>query len=104
MPHPSHIVHIADPDSPHAFDVIPLQPRDGALDVYCPVCKGHGQWNVEIDLANFRSIRAICELCFGAGWIETGTDLVAVPDIVMTPEGYPMWVLRTIAQERDTTR
>lgn len=92
MPHASHIVTCDGPDSPHAFDIVPLQPRNGSLDARCPVCRGHGQWNTEIDLVSFRCRRAICGRCSGAGWIETGDDPVGHPDIVMTPEGYPQWV------------
>jgi hypothetical protein len=57
------------------------------------VCHGHGQWNAEIDLVSFRSKRTICDRCDGTGWIETGSDPVARADIVMTPEGYPQWVV-----------
>jgi hypothetical protein len=94
MPHASNIVHCDGPDSPHAFDIVPLQPRKGALDAKCPICHGYGQWNVEIDLVSFRCKRAICEHCYGAGWIETGDDALAVPDVVLTPEGYPKWIVR----------
>ena len=93
MPHESNIVQCDGPDSPHAFDIVPLQPRNGSLDARCPICHGHGQWNSEIDLVSFRCKRAICDYCNGAGWIETGDDPIAVPDIVMTPEGYPKWVV-----------
>lgn len=96
MPHASNIVTCAGPDSPHAFDIVPLQPRNGTLDARCPICRGHGQWNVEIDLVSFRCTRAICDHCLGAGWIETGDDPVAVPDIVLTPEGYPKWIVRYV--------
>jgi hypothetical protein len=82
------------PADPHAFDGIPAQPRSGDLDAPCPTCCGHGQWNSQIDLASFRSIRAICDHCDGRGWIETGHDLVPMPDIVMTPDGYPRWIVR----------
>lgn len=44
MPHASNIVYCDGPESPHAFDVVPLQPRNGGLDAMCPVCKGRGQW------------------------------------------------------------
>jgi hypothetical protein len=91
MPHPSDVILCAGPDSPHAFDIVPLQPRNGALDARCPVCKGHGQWNTEIDLVSFRCKRASCGHCLGAGWVETGDDPVTLPDIVLTPEGYPRW-------------
>lgn len=94
MPHASNIVLCAGPDSPHAFDVIPLQPRNGALDARCPICRGYGQWNTEIDLISFRSKRAICDYCHGAGWVETGDDPVSVPDIVLTPEGHAKWIVR----------
>ena len=57
MPHASNIVHCAGPDSPHAFDIVPLQARKGSLDAMCPVCKGRGQWNTEIDLVSFRCKR-----------------------------------------------
>ena len=96
MPHASNVVHCAGPDSPHALDIVPLQPRNGTLDAPCPICRGHGQWNAEIDLVSFRCQRVICDYCYGAGWIETGTDPVGLPDIVMTPDGHPKWVTRYV--------
>lgn len=104
MAHASRIVTCAGPDAPHAFDLVPLCPRNGTLDARCPICRGHGQWNAEIDLVSFRCKRAICDHCHGAGWIETGHDPVALPDIVLTPEGYPKWILRYAPSgEVDTT-
>ncbi|MDB5715373.1 MAG: hypothetical protein JWO15_2770 [Sphingomonadales bacterium] len=96
MPHESQLVYCVGPDSPHAFDLVPQQPRNGSLDAQCPVCKGHGQWNTEIDLVSFRCKRTACARCYGEGWIETGQDPVGVLDIVMTPEGYPKWVTRYV--------
>lgn len=101
MPHASQIVYCMGPDSPHAFDIVPLQPRNGTLDARCAVCKGHGQWNIEIDLVSFRCVRASCDHCFGAGWVETGRDPIAVPDIVVTPEGHPQWIIRYIPCEAE---
>lgn len=98
MPHSSNIVLCDGPDSPHAFDIVPQQPRNGALDARCPICHGHGQWNTQIDLVSFRCIRAICGHCNGAGWIETGKDPVGVSDIVMAPEGYPKWIVRYVEE------
>jgi hypothetical protein len=98
MKHASIIVTCEGPDAPHAFDVIPEAVRKGNLDEKCPTCKGHGQWNRELDLVSLRSKRAICDHCGGAGWIETGNDPVLYPDIVMTPEGYPKWILRAVSQ------
>lgn len=97
MPHASNVALCAGPGSPHAFDMIPLQPRNGSLDAQCPVCRGRGQWNTEIDLVSFRCTRAICGRCLGAGWIETGTDPVGVSDIVLTPEGHPKWITRVVS-------
>ncbi|CAN5760018.1 hypothetical protein BH11PSE6_BH11PSE6_27730 [soil metagenome] len=94
MPHASMIVTCTGPDCPNAFDIVPLQPRNGTLDAVCPVCKGHGQWNNEIDLVSFRCKRTICDRCHGAGWVETGADPVVLPDIEMTAEGYPKWTTR----------
>ena len=94
--HASNIVCPTGPNAPHAFDNIPLLPRNGALDAPCPICKQHGQWNAEIDLISFRCKRAICDTCYGSGWIETGDDARLIPDIIMTPEGYPKWILRAI--------
>jgi hypothetical protein len=94
MSHASNIVFCDGPDSPHAFDVVPLQPRNGSLDAMCPVCKGRGQWNTEIDLVSFRCKRMACDRCHGAGWVETGTDPVGLPDIEVSPEGYPRWTIR----------
>jgi hypothetical protein len=96
MPHASDIVYPSGPDSQHAFDNVPLQPRNGTLDAPCPLCKGHGQWNSEIDLVSFRCQRVICDHCLGEGWIETGVDPIAIFDIVMTPEGNPKWITRYI--------
>jgi len=94
MAHGGKIVECAGPDSPHAFDLVAQQPRNGALDARCPICRGHGQWNSEIDLISFRCKRVICDFCHGNGWIETGSDPLALPDIVLAPEGYPKWVTR----------
>jgi len=99
MPHASHIVLCDGPDSPHALDIVPLQPRKGELDAKCPRCHGHGEWNVEIDLVSFRCKRAICDRCGGAGWIETGTDPVGFPDIERSPEGYPQWVVNFVPRD-----
>jgi hypothetical protein len=99
MAHASNIVHPSGPDEPHAFDIIPLKPRNGSLDAECPVCHGHGEWNSEIDLVSFRCKRAICERCLGAGWVETGRDPVGVPDIELSPKGTPEWVTRYIPHE-----
>ena len=101
MAHFSNIVLCEGPDAPHAFDTVPLQPRHGDLDKLCPVCHGHGQWNTAIDLTSFRSSRTVCQFCHGEGWVETGKDLVGVPDVVMAPEGYPMWVVRYCRPEEE---
>lgn len=94
MPHASNIVYCDGPDSPHAFDIVPLQPRNGSLDAACPVCRGRGQWNTEIDLISFRCKRMACDRRHGAGWVETGSDPIGLPDIAMTPGGYPQWTIR----------
>lgn len=101
MSHPSNVAYCTGPDSPHAFDLVPLQPRNGSLDARCPVCHGHGQWNVEIDLVSFRCKRAACGQCLGAGWVETGDDPIGIPDIVRTPEGYPKWIVQFVEKEGD---
>ena len=98
MSHGSKIVHPAGPDAPHAFDNIPLKPRNGMLDARCPVCRGHGEWNREIDLISFRCKRAICGRCQGAGWVETGSDPIGIPDIELSPDGNPQWVVRYLAE------
>ena len=99
MTHATNIVHPSGPDAPHAFDIIPLKPRNGSLDAECPVCHGHGEWNSEIDLVSFRCKRSICERCLGAGWVETGSDPVGVPDIQLSAKGTAEWVTRYIPQE-----
>lgn len=94
MAHASNIVAGIKITDPLAFFNIPLLPRNGSLDAPCPVCKQHGQWNVELDTISMRCKRAACDNCYGSGWIETGNDARAVPDIIMTPEGYPKWIVR----------
>ena len=101
MAHPRNVVFPQGPDSPHAFDIVPLQPRSGKLDAPCPICHGHGQWNAEIDLNSFRCRRKICDRCLGAGWVETGIDPIAVADIVLSPDGQPQWVTRYISCSPD---
>ncbi len=92
--HQSFIHTCSGPEDEHAYDVIPVCARTGNLDKQCPTCHGHGQWNGEIDLVSFRSKRVICGHCDGSGWIETGDDLVAHHDIILSPEGKPKWILR----------
>lgn len=99
MPHASNIVYCDGPDCPHAFDLIALQPRNGAFDALCPRCHGHGGWNAQIDLVTFRCRRAVCDRCNGTGWVETGDDPVSIPDIVLGPSGEPRWTLRHISKE-----
>lgn len=99
MPHASNIVYPDGPDAPHAFDIVPLKPRNGTLDAMCPVCHGYGEWNVEIDLVSFRCKRAICDRCSGAGWVETGDDPVGFPDIELAPNGHPHWVTSYVPRE-----
>jgi hypothetical protein len=99
MPHASNIVYPDGPDAPHAFDIVPLKPRNGTLDAMCPVCHGYGEWNVEIDLVSFRCKRAICDRCSGAGWVETGDDPVGFPDIELAPNGRPHWVTSYVPRE-----
>lgn len=96
MAHAGNIVRCAGPDSPHAFDIIPLKPRNGALDALCPVCRGHGEWNTEIDLVSFRGTRAACDRCLGSGWVETGSDPVGFPDVERSLDGTPRWVTRYV--------
>ena len=94
MSHAQRIIHCSGPRDPHALHGISVLPRVGDLDVLCPVCAGHGQWNSQIDLVSQRSIRVCCPKCDGRGWIETGDDLVPSHDIAMSPEGHPQWVVR----------
>ena len=101
MAHDRDIVFCAGPESPHAFDNVSLLPRNGTLDALCPICRGHGQWNAEIDLASFRCRRDICGRCYGAGWVETGNDPIALPDIELSAEGYPRWGIRYVSPEEE---
>jgi hypothetical protein len=94
MAHEKRIVECSGPDAPHALDGIPVQLRRGELDAPCPECRGHGQWNTQIDLVSHRSIRACCVACGGHGWIETGNDPVATHDIKRGADGRPQWVVR----------
>lgn len=96
MAHDTNIILCDGPDSAHAFDNIALKPRNGALDAKCPVCHGFGEWNAEIDLVSFRCKRDICDHCHGAGWIETGNDPVGFPDVELSPDGHPQWVVNYI--------
>ena len=98
MSHPSNIVHCTGPHDPHALDGISVRHRrnalGGDLDVRCPVCSGHGQWNSQIDLISHRSIRVPCPKCDGRGWIETGDDMVPSHAIERSEAGHPVWTVR----------
>jgi hypothetical protein len=94
MAHASNLITDIKLGDPLAFFNIPLCPRNGALDGPCADCQQHGQWNVELDLVSFRCKRAICDTCYGAGWVETGNDARAIPDIVLSESGHPQWILR----------
>ena len=94
MSHASSIIQCTGPTDPHAYDVIPVALRTGTLDAVCPTCEGHGQWNVEIDLVSFRSLRAFCDHCQGSGWLETSNDGIPYHVVVMTPSGHPKWVIK----------
>ena len=94
MSHEKRIVLCTCPQDPHAFDGISVQPRAGELDVRCPECLGHGQWNIELDLASQRSKRQLCDYCDARGWLETGDDMVPTDDIIRSQEGYAQWVVR----------
>ncbi|MDR7061313.1 MULTISPECIES: hypothetical protein [unclassified Sphingopyxis] len=94
MSHASNIVTCSGPHDPHALDGISVRHRTGDLDVLCPVCSGHGQWNSQIDLISHRSIRVPCPKCDGRGWIETGADMVPSHDITLSPHGQPQWTVR----------
>lgn len=91
------------PTDAHAFDGIPIRPRVANLDVMCPTCHGRGQWNREID-GQGRGIREDCRHCMGLGWLETGKDGIAVPDIVMGPEGHPKWITRMVPPTEQANR
>lgn len=96
MAHASIIITDITPSHKLAFFNIPELNRNGALDAPCPICKQHGQWNTELDLVSMRCKRAACDNCYGSGWIETGDDARAIPDIVLSPDGHPMWIIRYI--------
>jgi DnaJ-class molecular chaperone len=92
--HEKRIVTCTGPGDPHALHGISVLPRKGDLDMLCPVCAGHGEWNCEIDLASQRSKRQFCGKCDGRGWIETGEDMVPSHAVEMSAHGYPAWVTR----------
>ena len=94
MSHPTRIILCTGPLDPHALDGIPLRVRSGNLDRACPLCLGHGQWNVEIDLVSHRSKRCPCPKCDGRGWIETGDDMVPTNIIEPDEDGDPRWTVR----------
>lgn len=94
MAHEKRIVTCTGPLDAHALDGIPQCLRHGELDRICPICLGHGQWNIEFDLISQRSKRHICDGCDGRGWIETGDDPVPSHDIVRHADGHPQWTVR----------
>jgi hypothetical protein len=95
------IVICSGPHEPHAFHGISVQPRSGNLDALCQDCRGHGQWNSEIDLVSQRSKRVFCETCDTRGWIETGDDLVPTHDVELSPDGTPRWVVKMAPPDPD---
>lgn len=104
MAHEKRIVTCSGPADPHAFHGLSPRPRSGALDCRCPDCHGYGQWNVELDLVSQRAKRHLCDRCEARGWIETGDDPVPAPDITLSPEGHPQWVIRLDPSEEHESK
>jgi hypothetical protein len=95
MPNHGPVLTCQGPDDPPALDDIPVRAREGNLDAICPTCHGRGQWNREI-YGQGRTIRHGCDQGMGLGWLETGDDAIAVPDIILGPNGGPKWITRLI--------
>ena len=42
--------------------------------VECPVCKGYGEWNLQLDAyGEGKHFQASCFQCNGWGWVERGS-------------------------------
>jgi len=61
------------------FQDIPVRERrqchlEGDQVVMCPVCKGHGIWNLMLDASGEgKHFQAHCSQCNGWGWVAKGT-------------------------------
>lgn len=62
------------------FDGIDIKPQehfheeDKTKLVKCPVCKGHGGWNIKLDAyGKGKHFQAFCTQCTGWGWVIKGS-------------------------------
>jgi len=47
--------------------------------VECPLCKGHGMWNLELDAyGKGDHFRASCSQCHGWGFVQPGLDATCI--------------------------
>lgn len=51
---------------------------------HCPVCKGHGTWNLEVNAYGpGKHFQAFCSQCWGWGWVKAdGADAACVHEFV----------------------
>jgi len=76
-----------DVDHPDAFLDLEIQPHPAIEDpthppgdwLHCPVCKGHGMWNLvlneypDMEVPQDRHFKQICGQCHGWGWVRRNT-------------------------------
>lgn len=77
--------------------------------VHCPVCRGHGNWNLRLDAYGpGQHFQAFCSQCSGYGWVRRGsaneTCVHKWRDITPSPAPYSCWHLEKCTgcgQERE---
>jgi hypothetical protein len=52
----------------------PMEAREGYVMVPCPLCKGHGMWNLELNAYGpGRHFQQGCRQCWSWGYVEKGS-------------------------------
>jgi hypothetical protein len=66
-----------EPTDVGAFDGIPLKKPEGQNTILCPVCQGHGGWNLRL-YKIAPHFQAHCVQCHGWGYVPEGLDATCV--------------------------
>ena len=85
-------IELNGPTDPRAFENLCIMQCPPYADALCPVCKGHGAYNVVLNAGGpMRHKFVDCDNCNGDGWVERDGEH-HMADIVLI-NGRPQWVI-----------
>lgn len=80
------------------FTDLPKREPTQAYTEECPVCHGHGRWNLRRDeYGPGKHFQAFCRQCWGWGWVKPGLDATCVHDFKAVAPDQPFRCWHTIA-------